>query len=200
MITNPNRLVGDYLRRLERAAAVLPRARRTDLVAEIGEHIDAALVEAGAADEVVVRNVLERLGPPEEIVSAAGPVGRRSGWFEVAALIALAIPFLGWFVGIVLVAVSRAWTGREKAVAVMLVLVPAVLLALGVVSESSGSAVSAEPVSSGLQPEEVSAGGGGLGPIELAVVLGTFLVGPLAAVYLASRLRRSGEPAEPASA
>lgn len=34
---------------------------------EIRGHIDDALLEAGAADEVTFRNVLERLGPPEEI-------------------------------------------------------------------------------------------------------------------------------------
>ncbi len=124
-------------RRLERAAAQLPRSRRAELVAEIREHIDDALLEAGAADEVVVRNVLERLGPPEEIVAAAGPVQRRSGRLELAAMIALAIPFLGWFVGVVLVTASRAWTRREKAVAIGLVLLPAVVLALGFVAVSA---------------------------------------------------------------
>ena len=91
-----NRLVQDYLRRLEQAAAPLPRSRRAELVAEIREHIDDALLEAGAADEVAVRNVLERLGPPEEIVAAAatptGPTGR-AGRLEIGALIALAVPF-----------------------------------------------------------------------------------------------------------
>jgi len=59
-----NKFVEDYLRRLEQAAAPLARARRAELVAEIREHIDDALLEAGAADEVAVRNVLERLGRP----------------------------------------------------------------------------------------------------------------------------------------
>ena len=130
-----NALVVDYLRRLERAAAPLTRTRRAELVSEIREHIDDALLEAGAADEVAVRNVLERLGSPEDIVAAAGPAQRTSGRLELAAMIALAIPLLGWFVGIVLVAVSRAWSGREKAVAIALVLVPAVLLALGLLAD-----------------------------------------------------------------
>src|SRR6185295_15061873 len=116
-----------------------------------------------------------------------------------AAMIALAIPFLGWFVGIVLLAASRAWTGREKAVAIAIALVPAVMLALGLAAAtSSGTTVQIEPASGGVVVEE--AGGSGLGPIELVVLLGTFLAGPLASVYLASRLRRSGEPGELASA
>lgn len=57
-----NRLAADYLRRLEQAAAPLARSRQAELVAEIRAPIDDALLEAGAADEVAVRNVLERLG------------------------------------------------------------------------------------------------------------------------------------------
>ena len=197
MTTHSNQLVADYLRQLERASASLPRARRSELLAEIREHIDDALREAGAADEVAVRNVLERLGSPEEIVAAAGPAQRHSGKLELAALIALAIPFLGWFVGIVLVAASRAWTGREKAVAIALVLVPAVLFALGVVAAGGGSE-SGVPIEG--ESEQRAGGDGGLGPIELVIVLGTFLAGPLASVYLTSRLRRVAEPAELASA
>ncbi len=64
---HPRKLVAGYLQRLESASAGLARGRRTELVAEIRGHIDDALLEAGAADEVTIRNVLERLGPPEEI-------------------------------------------------------------------------------------------------------------------------------------
>ena len=117
-----NELVADYLRRLERAAAPLPRSRRAELVAEIREHIDDALIEAGAADEVAVRNVLERLGSPEEIAAAATPPAdptAHAGKLEVVALIALALPFVGWLVGIALLLASRAWSGRDKAIAAL---------------------------------------------------------------------------------
>ena len=57
------RLVDDYLGRLEEAAAHLQRSRRAELIAEIREHIEAALREEDAAGEIAVRNVLERLGP-----------------------------------------------------------------------------------------------------------------------------------------
>jgi hypothetical protein len=64
-------LVRDYLRRPHAAGWGLPPARRDELVAEVSEHIDEALRrQAGQQGEAVVRNVLERLGPPEEIVRA----------------------------------------------------------------------------------------------------------------------------------
>jgi uncharacterized membrane protein len=73
-------LVRDYLGRLAVAAAGLPVDRRAELAAEVREHIDAALAEAGRSDEVTVRNVLERLGTPGEIVAAeAGQVGTLRG-------------------------------------------------------------------------------------------------------------------------
>ena len=197
-----NKLVADYLRRLEQAAAPLTRSRRAELLAEIREHIDDALLEAGAADEVAVRNVLERLGPPEEIVAAAGPAQRRSGRLELAAMIALAIPFLGWFIGVVLVAASRAWTGREKAAGIAIVLVPAIVLALALVSVGADSSPDVSPVETtpGAFLEEQGSSSSGLGPIELVVLLGTLFAGPIASLYLGSRLRRAFEPAEAVSA
>jgi hypothetical protein len=68
-----DRLVDEYLRRLERAATHMQRARRDELVAEIRGHIDTALGQEQAAGEAAVRNVLDRLGPPEDIVEAAEP-------------------------------------------------------------------------------------------------------------------------------
>ena len=70
-------LVDDYLRRLKAAAADLPRERREELVEEIEAHVDEALGEAGADDETAVRDVLERLGSPEEIAAAARPPAPR---------------------------------------------------------------------------------------------------------------------------
>ena len=72
MDTDP--LVRDYLGRLEAAAAALPAGRRAELLADIGDHITTSLAEAGSADGMTVRNVLERLGAPEEIVAAEGGV------------------------------------------------------------------------------------------------------------------------------
>lgn len=102
-------LVRDYLGRLEAASAVLPADRREELTGEVREHIDTALAEAGRSDEVTVRNILERLGSPEDIVAAeAGQAGTpgapavasapgveesgsRWGPVEVAAVVALCL-------------------------------------------------------------------------------------------------------------
>ncbi|MBA3243756.1 MAG: hypothetical protein H0T61_01080 [Actinobacteria bacterium] len=199
---HPNKLVAEYLNRLESAAAGLGRGRRTELVAEIREHVDDGLREAGAVDEVAVRNVLERLGPPEEIAAAAGPPPTRAGRLELAAMITLALPFVGWIIGVVLVAASRAWTGREKVVGIAIALLPAVILALSFVAvgPSSGADTPGGTAVATLPEEEVDGSSGGLGPIELVVVLGSFFAGPVAAVYLSSRLRRPPERTGLASA
>jgi uncharacterized membrane protein len=64
-------LVDDYLRRLDAAASALPTHRRDELVSEIRDHLQEALRQSATSDEVAVRNLLERLGSPEEIVNAA---------------------------------------------------------------------------------------------------------------------------------
>ena len=115
-------LVDDYLRRLEAAAADLPRERRAELVGEIEEHVDAALGEGGD-DEAAVRNVLERLGLARGDRrggrAAAGGAPRRAGALETAALIVLSVsfvlPVIGYLIGAALVLASKAWDGREKA-------------------------------------------------------------------------------------
>jgi hypothetical protein len=71
MNAHTDALVEDYLRRLDTAASSLPPDRRAELVTEIREHIQEGLRHTGATDEVAVRNLLERLGPPEEIVAEA---------------------------------------------------------------------------------------------------------------------------------
>src|SRR5688500_2843218 len=65
-------LVRDYLARLDDAAAALPVDRRAELVEEVRAHIDSALRESGGHDEATVRNVLDRLGSPEEIAASDG--------------------------------------------------------------------------------------------------------------------------------
>lgn len=146
-------LVRDYLGRLEAAAWPLAVDRRTELIGEVREHIEAALHEAGRSDEVTVRNVLERLGPPQEIVAAeAEPGVAPSSWFasqqattmaasawgpvEIIAVLLLTVgavfvPFLGPIVGLVFVWASTRWTQREKLIATIIVVVLFVLPILG---------------------------------------------------------------------
>src|SRR3954454_544760 len=176
-------LVDDYLRRLEAAAADLPHARRGELVAEIEEHIEAALREGGAGDEAAVRNVLERLGPPEEIAAEAGagtPAPER-GRLETAAMGVLALspvlPFVGYLVGAGLVLASKAWDGHEKAIAL---LIPPLVVVVGglVVLAGAASVADGESFNSGL------------GPVEIVVLMASALSGLLSAAYLSRRLRR----------
>lgn len=151
-------LVNDYLGRLDAAAGSLPPSRRTELAGEVKQHIEMALAEAGGRDEVTVRNVLDRLGPPDEIVDAergaggpapewtgrAGPasVTERSAWgaVEIAAILLLTVgavflPIVGPLVGLIFVWASAQWTTRQKLIATTIVLVLALLpiiLLLGV--------------------------------------------------------------------
>lgn len=68
---NGDTLVSDYMRRLgEEARRVIPQ-QADDLVADVREHIEAALARADQRDEAAVRSVLDRLGSPEVIVAAA---------------------------------------------------------------------------------------------------------------------------------
>lgn len=198
MITmETDRLIDDYLRRLEAAAAHLQRSRRAELVAEIREHIEAALREEDAANEVAVRNILERLGPPEEIVDATEPAptegSRDPGRLETAALIALVVPFVGWIIGIVLVLLSRAWSRREKIVGIGLALLPAILPFVFLVAQSSSRPASSVPVPAGSGGGPVTdpgSGDSGLGILEIFAIATYFLAGVPSAIYLGLRLRR----------
>ena len=143
-------LLRDYIRRLEAAAWPLAAERRIELAGEVREHIETALAKAGSRDETTIRNVLERLGPPEEIVAAevepngapvSGAIGQRaqSAWgpVEIIALLlltvgALLLPVIGPLIGLVFVWLSSQWTTRNKligtAIVAVLYLLPIVLL------------------------------------------------------------------------
>jgi len=98
-------LADDYLRRLDAAASALPAHRRQELVSEIRDHLQEGLRQAPAGDETAVRNMLERLGPPEEIVAAAtdstppdqlvAPLRETNG----SAIVSVVLGVL-WFAGI----------------------------------------------------------------------------------------------------
>ena len=181
--TQRDPLVDDYLRRLEAATADLPHERRVELLTEIEEHVEVALRDGGAGDEAAVRNVLERLGPPEEIAAeaGAGTPGPERGRLETAAMLVLAmsfaLPFAGYLIGAGLVLASKAWDGHEKAIAL---LIPPVMVVVGGLVVLAGAASVAEGESFD----------SGLGPVEVAVLAVDFLSGLAAAAYLASRLQR----------
>ncbi len=116
-MTTTHPLGEDYLRRLQRAARVLPRRQREELLEEIRAHLDAGL--APHATEADARNLLDDLGSPDDIVAAARPGGAplRRGAREVFALLLLVTgfpPVLGWLVGAGLLASSPLWSPRQK--------------------------------------------------------------------------------------
>jgi hypothetical protein len=189
-----DRLVDDYLRRLERAAAHMQLARRTELVAEIRGHIETALAEEQAAGEAAVRNVLDRLGPPEEIVEAAEPPSppsdRRAGVLEIVAVLALIVPVIGWLIGTVLVFVSRMWSRRDKLIGAVLMWLPIVMLGLSFTAggpsggEESTPPGDDRPVGEKVEDPMLP------GPVELVL----FVAGLPSALYLAWQLRRRPAP------
>lgn len=154
-------LVRDYLVRLDDVARPLPSARRAELTREVHEHIDAALAEAGRRDEVTIRNILERLGRPEEIVAAeAGWEAAQPGWAgsppggmstarsrwgatEIIALLLLTLGWLLWpigpLIGLIFVWISARWTRRQKVMATVIVLILLVLPVLGLFAAGGGT-------------------------------------------------------------
>lgn len=140
-------LIADYLGRLRAASWPLAAGRREELQAEVAEHIDTALAQAGSRDEVTVRNVLDRLGAPESIAAAeagggsvspggppgfalvAAPSAGASPWgaVEIIAILFLTVgsvvlPFVGPVIGLVFAWGSNRWTTHEKSVATLIVL------------------------------------------------------------------------------
>jgi uncharacterized membrane protein len=133
-----DRLVDDYLTRLADEAQALPPDRRTELVAEIREHIAAAMTTSTAADEPATRTMLDRLGEPHDIVAAAMEFDppdhpthpqtsqrRQQGiGLEVGAAIMLTagslIPIVGWLIGVMLLWSSGLWRRSEKILATLI--------------------------------------------------------------------------------
>lgn len=158
-------LVREYLARLDAAAAGLPERRREELIGEVREHIEAGIAEEAAPTAATVRNVLDRLGSPDEIVAAeahgaAGPSGTAAigadgaatatrpgiGLLEVVALLLVTVgtffaPIVGPAVGIVLVWLSRVWPTRLKIVVTAIVVVLVFLPILALLSVGGGGGV-----------------------------------------------------------
>lgn len=197
-------LIADYLRRLHAAAWVLPPDRRDELVSEIREHIDAALRTGGTRDEVAIRNVLERLGAPEEIAAAAmdGPPaaaaaavpGRSAsgvGGVEITSIVLLAVggvvvPVIGLVVGVALTWASALWTRVDKLVATAL---PLAFMALPWIAFAVRNVLLGGWLTGRTDPSRSVLSLGPAGPWEL-LWMGPLVGGVLAAVYLAVRASR----------
>lgn len=204
-----DRLVDDYLDRLEDELSDAPSARRRELVDEISTHIeDARAALAGRGTEAEVRTLLDRLGEPAEIAAAvyedapaAVPAARARaafGWAERLTLFllpvgGLLIPVVGWFAGVVLLWTSGAWTTKDKLIGTFVL--PGGYVALAwvtlMVGSSSGQpcVTSVGPTGRALGSRCTDDGGSTLGVVIAVAVVAVLLVAPLATVvYLGMRL------------
>ena len=212
-MTNPglHPLAEAYLQRLRQAGRRLPPDRLRDLVAEIEVHLSEA-IPPGASDHEALE-VLERLGPPGDIVDAEQPRGPiavdRRGWREWTAVILLPLGGLivgvGWLIGLILLWSSRLWTTRDKLIGTLIVpggIVTAIWMAL-VFTGSGASAQKCKGFATQVNPATgavirpggmhcVSVSAPSLAPTVWQIALIVFFVlGPIiSAVYLARRAGR----------
>jgi uncharacterized membrane protein len=126
MELDSDRLVDAYLNELAAEAAALPAGRRDELLDDVNAHIaEARAGGATSADEI--REVLQRLGRPSEIVGAAADglvrvevPPRLRPWDFVAVGLLLVAPYLlslswivavvGWAIGLGMLWSSNRWT------------------------------------------------------------------------------------------
>ena len=130
MELDSDRLVDAYLKELATEADALPAGRRDELLADMKAHIAEARA-GGATSEDEIRDVLQRLGRPSEIVLAAtdGLVQvevppRLRPWDFVAVGLVMFAPYLlefsaivalvGWAIGLGLLWPSNRWTTPWK--------------------------------------------------------------------------------------
>jgi hypothetical protein len=193
MASTADKLVADYLKRLDAELRDLPRARRRELHQEISEHIAEARADLEKEDESGVRELLDRLGEPEDIAAEARErfgVQRKSGNLDVLALILLlmggvVLPLIGWLVGVVLLWTSSVWTQREKLIGTLVVpgglALPVFLMTFSMTSEVCSS------VNGG---EVVCSGGPSLARQVLTILLVAFLIiAPIATTIFLARRR-----------
>lgn len=148
-----DQLIAEYLRELKVSAWIrqLSPAQTSDLENEVGATIAAALTVAGKRNEATVYGVLDRLGPPGEIVAqqhVAPPSGARQvlntafapvtrvratlllhGWgvAEIGGLfLPIVGPFLLWWIGpifgmLIVRAGANRWSDRTMHIATVVV-------------------------------------------------------------------------------
>ena len=186
-------LVQDYLGRLHEETVRLRVDEGRELETQIREH----LTEALGADptEASVREVLDRLGEPAELVDAAGgaPPGpgpasggdaRYSPWREAGALLALVgAALLFWLPpvnvllllgGLVLLAIARRWTVTEKVWgAIVLGFSWWFLILVSAVSFSAGGPQSCTSDAAGATV--CTGGNDGLSPLNIIAISATVL-------------------------
>ena len=214
MSNSADRLVDDYLDRLEHELQDFPSARRRELVQEISEHIAEARAQLESESEADVRNLLDRMGDPADIAAeargvpeeppaaalapapAAALVEPRTGAVEIGALILLLIgglvlPVIGWVVGVVLLWVLSAWTVPQKLLGTLVV--PgglALPLGLGLLATSSATCIQV-PIAGAPNPIACTSGGSGGQAVGTVVVILLAVASVAAVAYLARHMHRN---------
>ena len=193
-----HREVGEYLRRLQRSMGDLPAERRDEILAEIEEHISGAPGGEPRATDADVRNVLERVGDPEDIAADArerfGIKPAKRSWTDPAAIILLLVggfTIVGWFVGVVLLWISDAWNTRDKIIGTLIV--PGGLAgSLGVGLASSGvRGASCGPVEVSVAPAPCATAAASVGSVVGLILAVLLVIAPIVtAIYLSLRLRQ----------
>lgn len=132
---NVNGQIEDYLARLRSALEDVWPPRRDQIIADIEEHITAALEELADPTDAAVAQILAKIGDPSEIAAAAmsleppaemPPATRhRLGAHEIIGVALLfggvVMPVLGWLIGVILLWTSQVWTRRDKFIGTCLV-------------------------------------------------------------------------------
>ncbi len=197
-------LAEDYLRRLRQAGRQLPPERIGELLADIEGHLADAIPPGASDDEALA--VLERLGPPGEIIEAEQPpapdLTDRRSWREWAAVILLPLGGfvfgVGWLVGLILLWSSRLWTTRDKLIGTLIVpggIATALLVVLlTATTRRCKELATVNPSTGAVGPATVHctpSGGPSSATTALQIALLVFVVlGPVvSAVYLARRAR-----------
>lgn len=208
-VTTADALVRDYLARLSERSGGLPPDRREELLDEVREHIAAARA-SGVEDEASTRNVLDRLGTPEEIVQAAEDPAERTGrppgrreprlrWRDIAALVLLPLGGvaigIGWIIGVVLVWSSDRWRAWEKLLATLVwpFGYPLVLVAGGFATfQASATGCSTTAATLAGSSTDMCTSAGSVFPSWLVIVLA--VIAFLAPVLVLALLAKRGAP------
>jgi hypothetical protein len=210
MTYNPEPEIQHYLERLSKAARDLPRGRRRELVAEIEQHVRDALSETPIDSQAEMLTVLDRIGDPEEIATAAidRPKVTRSTTMETWAIILLLLGgflwFIGWIAGVVLLWSSSLWTRRDKLIGTLVIpggLATATVFFLWAGTAAGQTCFARGPISvigkNGsthvMQAASQSCHGGlsGFGTAVILIVIALLLFGQISSsIYLGKRLNK----------
>lgn len=197
-MNDADRVVGTYLADVEVALGSLPASRRRDILDEIASHLADALAADGN-DVLIVRNVIEQLGAPEDIAAAAGVTcaegsrNRLDPWVPWLVLFGGLVVAIGWIVGIAILWSSTTWKVRDKVIATLVLpggLLPLVLL---LYRHTAGSCITRG--GPGIHTTTSCVTSGVIHPAALAV--GLFVITltlPVATFLHLERIRRAGTP------